>query len=474
MNRGTTCTVLIASASLCALALFGNGKVQHEQPGTLDASQAEITAAKGLSRAFQTVARKLEPSVVHITQLNRVMQVRRDYFGQPMATGQSRLSPTGLGSGVIVSADGYILTNNHVAKGAESLLVRLSDGKEYPAKLVGRDEATDLAVIKVDAKNLPAAQLADSDALEVGEWVVAIGSPFGFSSSVTAGIVSAKGRSGIEGLQEYQDFIQTDAVINPGNSGGPLINLDGKVIGINSAIASRTGGSEGIGFAIPANVAKPVMQSLIKSGRVSRGWLGVEFGADRDDVLPAPGSERHVTIARVVDGSPAAKAGLRPGDVVTAFQGRRVDDISRLRAAIALTPPETTVAIDVVRNGSPVSMRAEVGDQSRERAAALGAVYIENAGLTARTMTPDLSSQIGFRQPVAGALILDVEPVSRAAQAGLAPRDIIAEVNGDPIETAEELQTALGRPSNGGEGLKLSVIRPTGRGVQQGYVMLRD
>jgi len=468
LHRGVSFALLLLAAPLA-------GALAQSSP-PIEPTAAEVNAARSLSRVFQSVARKLEPSVVHITQLNRVMQVRRDFFGMPMATGSSRLAPTGLGSGVIVSADGYILTNNHVVKDAESLLVRLSDGKEYPAKLIGRDEATDLAVAKIEATNLPAAPLADSDALEVGEWVVAIGSPFGFTSSVTAGIVSAKGRSGIAGLQEYQDFIQTDAVINPGNSGGPLINLDGKVVGINSAIASRTGGSEGIGFAIPADMARLVMQSLIKTGRVSRGWLGVELAPADGATQASARADRRVKVERVVDGSPAAKAGLRPGDVVTAFQGRRVDDVARLRAAIAFTPPETTVAIDVVRNGTPFSVRAEVGDQSRERAAALGAVYIASAGLTVRTLTPELSRELGFRQSVSGVQVLeiDADSASRAARAGFMPGDIIAEVNREAVESAEALATILSRQNFAGEGVRLSVIRPTARGVQQGFLMLRD
>jgi len=436
-----------------------------------DPTPAEVDYARGLSRVFQSVARRLEPSVVHITQLNRVTPVRRDFFGKPMAAGPSRMAPTGLGSGVIVTTDGYILTNNHVVRSADSLLVRLADGKEYPARTVGRDEETDIAVIKVDAQSLPAADFADSDSVQVGEWVVAIGSPFGFSSSVSAGIVSAKGRYSIPGLQEYQDFIQTDAVINPGNSGGPLISLDGRIVGINSAIASRTGGSEGIGFAIPSNVAKHAMQSLINAGRVSRGWLGVELAPEAS---ASPGADRHVVVDRVVEGGPAALAGLRAGDIITAYQGRRVEDVNQLRAVIALTPPRTTVAIDLLRAGKPSSVRAEVGDKSRDGAAAVGAAYVENAGIAVRSMTPEISREIGFRESVPGVLVVDVEPGGRAAQAGLQVKDIICEINQSPVESAEQVSAALARATFADPGVRLSITRPAGPRVLQGYLVLRD
>jgi serine protease Do len=313
-----------------------------------DATPQDFNMVRGLSRAFQSVAKKAEPSVVHITQLRNVPLYTRDGFmGMPMFSGQTELRPSGLGSGNIVSPDGYILTNNHVVKGSEQLKVRLTDGREFPAKLVGRDEATDLAVIKIDAKNLTSIEFDDSDKLEVGEWVVALGSPLGLSNSVTAGIVSAKGRSGIAGLQDYQDFIQTDAAINPGNSGGALVNLDGKLVGVNSAIASRSGGYEGIGFAIPSNVAKSVMQSIISNGRVARGWLGLDF----EDVSGTASSQRGARIAQVLDGGPAATSGLKPGDVVSEFNGRSIDDSARLRSLIALTPPGTKVDLGVLRDG---------------------------------------------------------------------------------------------------------------------------
>ncbi|MFN9992610.1 MAG: S1C family serine protease, partial [Phycisphaerales bacterium] len=266
-----TLRCLVASLAFGAVMLAPVDALAQQS----QASPDDLAFARRLSNVFKSVAGKAEPAVVHITSLNRV-RMRRGFFDQ---IGQEQIVPNGLGSGLIVSADGYILTNHHVVKQADQLRVKLATGEEVDAKLVGTDELTDLAVLKIEREGLPYLEFGDSEVLDVGEWVVAIGSPFGFSSTVTAGIVSAKSRSinPKEGAPAYQDFIQTDAAINPGNSGGPLLDLNGKVIGVNSAIATRTGGYEGIGFAIPATIAKPVMENLITNKRVIRGWLGVSL-----------------------------------------------------------------------------------------------------------------------------------------------------------------------------------------------------
>ncbi|MFZ4573840.1 MAG: S1C family serine protease, partial [Phycisphaerales bacterium] len=319
-------TGFAAAALLCGGA--PEAVAQDREP----AKAEDVAFAKRLSRVFKSVAGQAEPAVVHITSLNRV-RYRRDFFDR---VGEEQIVPSGLGSGLIVSADGYVLTNHHVVKQADKLTVKLTTGEELDAKLIGSDEATDLAVIKIEGKDLPYLKFGDSEALEVGEWVVAIGSPFGFSSTVTAGIVSAKGRSisPSEGAPAYQDFIQTDAAINPGNSGGPLLNLDGEVIGVNSAIATRTGGYEGIGFAIPASIARPVMESIILHKRVLRGWIGVGMKDATTRQLEGK-SPQGVVITEVADESPAAAAGVAPGDIIVGFQGKSFNE-QRLRNAISL------------------------------------------------------------------------------------------------------------------------------------------
>ncbi len=467
-------------ASFAALAIFAGSTLgfapglslvrADTEPRQPEATASDMANARSLSRVFQSVAKKAEPAVVHIRQFNKVPQYRRDIFGFPRMA-EAQLQETGLGSGVIVSPDGYILTNNHVAQNVETLLVRLFDRREIEAKVVGRDPATDLAVLKIGAENLSYAEFADSDTVEVGEWLLAIGSPFGFSNTVTSGIVSAKGRSGIGGLQGYQDFIQTDAAVNPGNSGGPMLNLEGKIIGINSAIATRSGGYQGISFAIPSNIAKSIMESLIKTGRVARGWLGVDLG-DGGGENEASGKRRgaapEVVVASVVDKSPAERAGLKVGDVVLNFRGREIDDVERLRTQIALTPPDTTVPIEVRRDGKKMKFEVRVGDQAKSVAEAVGGLFVPNAGLVVQTLDKDLAKQLGYRN-VSGAVVVSVEPGSRAAAADMKPDDIIVAVNDRRISSAEGLSRALD-DGDFAQGIRLSVIR----GTMRGSLILQD
>jgi len=402
---------------------------------TEPAKAQDLAFAQNLSRAFRSVASTAGPSVVHITQINSVIERR-----SPFDRGQVQMRPTGLGSGVIFSADGLILTNNHVIqinnRVAEQLVVKLANGNEYPAKLVGRDPSTDLAVIRIDGlegSELPAAKFADSDALEVGDWVVAIGSPFGLSNTVTAGIVSAKGRP-LNGNEEgrIEDFIQTDAAINPGNSGGPLLNLNGEIVGINTAIASRTGGYEGIGFAVPSTLAKAVVQNILKNGRVVRGYLGVNL---------AEGSQDGVLVQSVLDDGPAASAGLKPGDIIRAFEGRRLD-ITRLRQSIAVTPPGTPVKLEVVRDGKPMQVTATLADLNAANAALNGLTYIADLGANVRTFPKSEARKYGPRIP-GGVLIATVDTGSQAEEVGFQTNDIIVELDGKPVASAEQLDKSI-------------------------------
>ncbi|MBM4107274.1 MAG: Do family serine endopeptidase [Phycisphaerae bacterium] len=427
----------------------------------------EIQFARGLSKVFQSVARKAEPSVVHITQLNRVQQVQRDWFGFPVAVGEPRLTETGLGSGVIVSDQGYVLTNNHVVRQAEVVRVKLQDGREHEAKIVGRDPLTDVAVLKIEADGLRPATFADSDALEVGEWVVAIGSPFGFSSTVTAGIVSAKARSGLvlDGMVEgYQDFIQTDAAINPGNSGGPLLNLEGRIVGINSAIASRTGGYQGIGFAIPSNMARAVMDSLIKTGRVARGWLGVNV-VDLSPREGGNGKRQGLRVEFVAPGSPAEKAGLRPGDVVTRVQGRPVEGSAKFRTSIALIPPDTDVTIDVLRNGEAATLTARVVDQLT---VGLSALPIPKLGISVRTLTDEDARRRGYRG-ISGVIVDSVDRGSLGERAGIRQGDILRAVGDAAFASAEEFARLVDQ-ADFREPVDLQAIR----GNRRGYITVRE
>lgn len=441
-------------AFLAGLALWTSGA----RGQGVDTSASDVAMARSLSRAFQGVAKKAEPAVVHITQYNRVL-VRENF------SLSERAIQTGLGSGVVVSPDGVVLTNNHVAENAEELLVRLTDGREFKARIVGRDKLTDVAVLKIDATGLPYAEFADSDALEVGEWVVAIGSPFGFSNTVTSGIVSAFGRSLTPAEENpYQDFIQTDAAINPGNSGGPLLNLDGKIVGINTAIASRSGGYQGLGFAIPSNMAKAAMENILRHGRVLRGWLGVEY-KDAAGTNGTAGAEG-VLVTSVVPGSPAEAAGVRPGDVIRRIQGRPMNE-ARLRNFIALTPPGDSLTLDLVREGKGLEVSARVEDRGTMIARALGATYVKSIGANVRAYTKE-QAQRETRLRFEGAQVVAVDAGGVAERSGLAPGDVVVRVGRRNVTDATEFVKEIER-SDLSEGVVLQVVR----GRMQGQIVLK-
>ena len=402
--------------------------------------ETDAAFARRLSSAFNTAASRVEPAVVHITTQAIVEGVRRGPLGLFPRRGESRAVPAGLGSGVIIDAEeGLIVTNNHVIAEGDRFVARLFDGREFAAEPVGSDPATDIAVLRIDADSITAAPFGDSDALDVGEWVLAIGSPFGFSSSVTAGIVSAKGRSQVGGPREasgYQEFIQTDASINPGNSGGPLIDLEGNIVGINTAIASRGGGSNGIGFAIPSTVVRGVVDLIREYGRVERGWLGVSLSPlepDRARELGL-GPSKGVRIAGVIDRTPAAEAGLRSGDVLLAINGREIeglgrDAINRTRNLISLTPPGEPISLEVIRDGQRRSLRAELVDATtgllRSVAADVGGRALYDLGVVVVEMSPGLSRRMRYLREVDGELVVYVANGSPASRVGLREEDIL-------------------------------------------------
>jgi len=346
--------------------------------------------AKGsvdLTTAIMQVAKQTIPAVVHIEVTERQTVPNpfapfdqepffQHFFDLPRNMPKKfNREVKGLGTGMLMDAQGHILTNHHVAGGATKIEVLLANGHTYPARLVGTDPKTDLAVIKIDAKEaLPSVAFGDSDAVGVGEWVVAIGHPRGLDQTVTHGIISAKHRRGISDPSSYQDFLQTDAAINPGNSGGPLLNLRGEVIGVNAAIASQTGGFEGIGFAIPSNMAVSVAKALVAHGKVERAWLGVSVQDVTPEVAKSAGIEERqgALIAEVVKGGPAEQAGLRQGDVVLAYGGKEVADASALRNAVAVTPVGHEVQVTVLRGGQKQELTAKVGNLAEANKALLG------------------------------------------------------------------------------------------------------
>lgn len=348
------------------------------------------------------------------------------------------------GSGFIISSDGYILTNNHLVEQAEKVTIKLSDGREFKdAEIIGTDPESDVAVVKIDADNLPFLELADSDTLEVGEWVLAIGNPFGLSHTVTAGIVSAIGRK--LGLNEYEDFIQTDAAINPGNSGGPLVNLDGKAVGISTAIISRSGGNLGIGLAIPINMARSVYEQLVEGGKVVRGALGVyitDLTADMAESLDLK-DVKGVVISDVIKDSAAEKAGMKRYDVVVELEGAKVEKANELHNRIAMLRPGTKVKLVVIRDGKRKTLTAKLGERPTEGLMAAGRSEIsEKLGLDVENLTDDLARRFGY-EGLSGVVVTKVEQGSLAAQAGIRSGLLIQEVSRKQVLNIKEFNEAI-------------------------------
>ena len=438
---------------------------------------------------FAGVVRRVTPSVVQVTVQKSVRDVAWESSGRPegdlferffglrpdRGTARDRPAPRqqGAGSGVIISEDGYILTNNHVVDGAEEVLVRLNDERELSATVVGRDPKTDLAVIRVAATDLPTLPLADSDQVEVGDVVLAVGNPFGLGQTVTLGIVSATGRGNL-GL-DYEDFIQTDAAINPGNSGGALVDSQGRLIGINTAILSRTGGNNGIGFAVPTNLARHVLEDLVRDGHVRRGFLGVmiqdltpalakKFGLDED---------RGVLIAEVSAGTPAAKAGLREGDVVTEYDGKSVRHQRQFRLLVAQTEPGSQVTVKVLRDGKAVNLTVTPQEVPGSRSVAQGGAADDRAaetlqGVAVQDLDDQARERLGVPAGVEGALIAQVQPGSAAQRAGLRPGDLITEINREPVADATTAVRLTERPED-----RVTLLRVWREGVHR-YVVVDE
>lgn len=362
-----------------------------------------------------------------------------------------------LGSGFIIRQDGYVATNNHVVDGATEIMVRLSDGRRFAARVIGRDRKTDLALLKIGATNLPVLALGDSDALQVGEPVMAIGNPFGLEGTVTIGIVSAKER--VIGQGPYDDFIQTDASINPGNSGGPLVNSAGQVVGVNTAILSRTGGSVGIGFAIPINQVKAILPELEAKGRVTRGWLGVVVQPVTPDLAKAfrlP-EARGALVAQVLRDSPGARGGLQAGDVIVGFDGRALDKEGELPRFVAATPVGREVPLQVIRDRRSLTLTVRVAELPEPREVDAAAADRVRLGVAVQRLTPELAQQLGVTDRD-GVVVVEVEDGSPAAEAGIEPGDIIAQANRQPVQTVADLRRAL-EGQDAGEPLLIQIHR---------------
>lgn len=423
-----------------------------------------VSLLEKTGKAFASIAKKANLAVVFV-QVEKTVgstQTRgsgadpfgffndpffRHFFGPGMQQGQQprQQRKVGQGSGFIIDKKGYILTNNHVVGEADVIKVRLADDRRYTAKVIGTDPQSDLAVIKIDAKDLPSLPLGNSDKLQVGEWVIAIGSPFGLNHSVTVGVVSAKGRSHL-GINDYEDFIQTDAAINPGNSGGPLLNIHGEVIGVNTAIFSRSGGNMGIGFAIPVNMARAVTEQLIKNGKVVRGWLGVVIQEIDEELAKSFGlaSSEGVLVAEVSPGSPADNGGLESGDVILDMNGDRVKDVGELRNSIALTSPGTKVKFKIIRDGRTKNLTVKIGSQQDHlgRKTDMQSDLMDKLGLEIQDLTPELAAQFGYREGD-GVLVSEVEPGSLVAQSGIRAGILIEEVNRQSVTNSSEFMQAL-------------------------------
>ena len=484
--------VAIAAIASLLLGLAISGSFDWLAPSRAvnvgESASTDIRTANQLPD-FVALSKKLRPVVVNIssTQVSESRSQQgpqefgspfgeedpfndfwRRFFGGPIPRGPQR--QRSLGSGFIIDGDGSILTNNHVVENAQKIVVKLADEQEYEAKVIGRDPKTDIAVIKIEAKTkLTPANFGDSDGLEVGEWVMAIGNPFGLDSTVTSGIVSAKGRH--IGQGPYDNFIQTDASINPGNSGGPLINLRGEVIGINTAIFSRTGGNIGIGFAIPVNLVKELLPQLRGKGKVTRGYLGVLIQKVTPELAESLGMEKSqgALVANVSKDGPADKSGVKVGDVIVEFDGKEIKDSGDLPIIVARTPVDKKVRMKVLRDKKDLTLNVAVGELKDEEVVA-SAPEKGEMGLTVQRLTPQIAESLGLEK-AEGIVVSAVEPGSAADEAGIRRGDVIVEIDRKAIRNLEEYKKSIATVRKGkgvlflvrrGESTLFLALRPQG------------
>jgi serine protease Do len=472
----TTGQSVLLAIVLTALGMFlVNEFTANSTYATVTSSRERpLNTLRDLNQAYIDIADQTRPTVVTVST-DRVMQVENTPFAnnplfdfffhqQPgqQAPEQRQYHQKGLGSGVIVSDDGLILTNNHVVDGADSIYVRTYAGDRYKAEVVGVDPKTDVAVLRIPAKNLTPILIGNSDSLQVGEIVLAVGSPMSvtLAYTVTQGIVSAKGRSNV-GLADYEDFIQTDAAINPGNSGGPLVNLDGQLVGLNAAIISQSGGFQGIGFAVPSNMAKQIMNSLLTEGRVVRGYLGVTIQDISDAIASAMGVETTTgaLVGDVVSDSPADKAGLASGDIITEAEGHPIHNAADLRNIVAGTKPGTTVQLKVLREGKEKSVQVTLGELPSEMASTTpGGSMSELLGFQVSNLTKDMARRLGIEKGQTGVVVTSIDQNSNAAQAGLREGDLIVQADQQRVNNVNDFDSVASQKRSG-DSLLLRVER---------------
>jgi Do/DeqQ family serine protease len=488
MRLALTLVLLVGlTAPACAQSAPAKPPAAGDKRGAVRPSGPKVDARavlQAMEEAFSAVADRVTPVVVNISTVSRRPapgssddpQRFREFFGDEFYERyfrrRPREEPRSGGSGVIVDPAGYILTNNHVIENAQDITVRLSDSRKFTATLVGRDPKTDLAVLKVEAPApLPTAELGDSERLRVGQWVVAIGNPFGLDRTVTVGIVSATARTRV-GVATYENFIQTDASINPGNSGGPLLNLDGRVIGINTAIVAA---GQGIGFSIPINEAKSVMAQLIARGKVVRGWLGIVIQDLTDELATSFGvPEREgVLVADVMRGGPGEAAGLRPGDVIVRLGATKIREVPDLQRRVADVAPGQSVEVDVMRDRTTHRLTVRVGEMPAEDTTAAEVdPGPEGFGLQVEPLAPDTAERLGL--PFShGLLVTDVAGGGPGERAGLRRGDVILEVDRKPVHDAPSLQKALSAVP-AGRSVVVWVHQPGAGGRNQYLVLERE
>ncbi len=448
------------------------------------AQEKGIAALEETSKAFSQVAERAIPAVVAIESEKKDKVNNFDRFFSPFDDEfferffGPRYRPKqpeehmqrGQGSGFIISSDGYILTNNHVVENADKITVTLNDGDTMEAEIIGTDPRTDVAVVKIDGKKLPFIEIGDSDSLRIGEWVIAVGNPFGLEATVTVGVVSAKGRG--VGITEYDDFIQTDAAINPGNSGGPLLDIQGRAVGINTAIVSRSGGYMGIGFAIPINMAQDVKEQLLTTGTVTRGYLGIRMSYVGDEVAEFLdiSKDKGVVVAEVMEDSPADKAGLEQGDIITELNGKPIEGLREFKRDIASIAPGKEAVLTIFRNEKERKIKVELGSLE-ESAFAMGpgspSKHAEKLGLQVQKLTEDIAKQLGYSTD-AGVLVSEVLPGSSAAKAGIKPGMVVVSVNNKKIGDLEDFNKAIQESAGKGKVLMLVKDGPLAK-----YVVLK-
>ena len=453
----TAAIVLVIAVGVGTMAgSWATAKTGKTIPILMATQVSAASSQVNFQDGFAPVAKRAVPAVVNVSS-SKVIRTPggdissplfsdpffRQFFGNTLPkdfqTPPSEEREPSLGSGVIVNPDGYILTNNHVIDGAKDVKVSLGDKREFQARIVGTDAKTDIAVLKIDAKDLPVLAFGDSSKMQVGNFVLAIGNPFGLNQTVTLGIVSATGRGGL-GIEDYEDFIQTDAAINPGNSGGALVDERGDLIGINTAIVSGgSGGNQGVGFAIPGNMARNVMEQIIKNGKVTRAWLGVSIQPVKQDIAKAFHlSENYgALIGDVTKDSPAAKSGLKTGDIILDVDGQKIEDSRALQLKIGDMSPNTTVKLTVFRNGATQEIPVKLGEMPGGAAAQSTAPGTTQGaamrGISVGALTPDVAGQLKVPAGTKGVVVKNIDPASAAAEAGILQGDVIQEVNRQPV-----------------------------------------